>query len=124
MDDFQQPGCTHAAADAHRDDCIFGLATASFDQGVPGEPGSGHSIGMPDRNRSAVDVELFRVDPELVAAIDHLHGEGFVQFPEIDIVDRQPMTLEQSWHRKNRSDAHSIRLATALHEATKYAERL
>ena len=45
--------------------------------------------GMTDRDRAAIDVELFRIDAELVAAIDHLHRERLVQFPEIDIVDRR-----------------------------------
>src|SRR5277367_5736225 len=70
MDDFQQPGRTHAATDAHRHNGIFGLAAASFDQGMPGQAGPRHAVGMPNRNRSAVDVELFGVDPELVAAMD------------------------------------------------------
>ncbi len=36
-------------------------------------------------DRAAVNVEFFRVDAQAVAAIDHLDGEGFVQFPKIDI---------------------------------------
>ena len=48
---------------------------------------AGHPERMADRNRSAVDVQLLRIDPQPVAAVDHLHGEGFVQFPQIDFGD-------------------------------------
>src|ERR1700692_1183314 len=70
MDDFQQPGRAHAAADTHRDDSIFGLAAASFDQSVAGEASASHAVGMPDGNCSAVDVEVFRSHPDVVRALD------------------------------------------------------
>ena len=40
---------------------------------------------MADGDRAAVDVQLLGVDAEPVAAVDHLHGEGFVQLPQVDV---------------------------------------
>src|SRR5207237_8435939 len=87
MDDFEKPRRPHAATDTHGDDGIFRLAPTTLNQSMAGQPGSGHAVGMANRDRAAIDVELFRVNSELVAAIDHLHRKCFVQFPEIDIVD-------------------------------------
>ena len=48
---------------------------------------------MPHRDRSAIDVENFVRDPQMVAAGDHLTGEGFVQLPQADILDLQAVRL-------------------------------
>src|SRR5205085_10886862 len=94
VENFKKSCSAHAAPDAHGDDGVFGLAPAPLDQGVARQPRSSHAVGMANRDRAAIDVELFRIDPELVAAIDDLHRECFVQLPEIDIVDLKSMTLE------------------------------
>src|ERR1700730_9084798 len=98
MDDFEQARGAHAAADAHGDDGVFRLAPPPLNQGVTGKARTGHAVGMTDCNRTAVHVELFRIDAQLVAAIDDLHRESFVQFPEVDIVDGQSVPLEQPGH--------------------------
>ena len=48
---------------------------------------AGHAVGVADGDGAAVDVEAIVGDAELVAAIDHLHRERFVELPEIDVVD-------------------------------------
>src|SRR5579872_3888984 len=73
VDNLEQSCGTHAAADAHGYNSILGLTPAALDQGMAGQTRARHAIGMANRNRAAVDVELFRVDAELVAAIDDLH---------------------------------------------------
>src|SRR5262245_40291140 len=87
MDDFKQACGAHATADTHGDDSVFRLAPAALDQRVAGQARAGHAVGMADRNRTTVDVEFFRIDAELVAAIDHLHRKCLVELPEIDIID-------------------------------------
>ena len=59
---------------------------------------------------------------EPVAAVDHLRREGFVQLPDVDVVDLEPVLLEQLRHREHRTDAHLVGLAAgdrvaAEHEA-------
>src|SRR5882762_10113588 len=77
---LEQPGGAHAAADAHRADDEAGATALSLDQRVPDHPRPRHAVGMADRDRAAIDVELVIGDTEPVAAIDHLAGERFVQF--------------------------------------------
>src|SRR5439155_9443880 len=124
MNDFQKPRGPHAATDTHGDNGIFRLAPTALNQSVAGQPRSSHAVGMPDCDRAAIDVELFRVDPELVAAIDHLHREGLVQFPEINIVDLESVSLEQAGNGMDRADTHFVRFTTRRNEAAEDTERL
>ena len=48
----------------------FGAAALSFDQRVADHPRARHAVGVADRDRAAVDVELVVRDAEPVAAID------------------------------------------------------
>src|SRR5580692_11896435 len=73
---LEQTGRAHAAADAHGHHGIFGLAAAALDQGVTGETRAGHAVGVADRDRAAIDVDLLRINAELVAAIQHLHRKS------------------------------------------------
>src|SRR5215813_2250750 len=124
VDDFEQAGGAHAATDAHGHHAVSGLAPAALDQEMAGEPRPSHTIGMADRDRTAVDVELLRVDAELVAAIDHLHRIGLVELPEIDVVDLQIVPLQKPRDRDHRPDAHLVRLDASGDEAAEDAERL
>src|SRR5260370_13794763 len=67
---------------------------------------------MSNRNRAAVDVEKLIGNAELVAAVDDLAGEGFVEFPQADVVDLEPVAFQQLGHREDRSDSHLVRLAS------------
>src|SRR5271154_599246 len=124
VDDFEQACGPHAAADAHCDNRVFRLAPAALDQCVARQTCSGHAIGMTDRDRTAVHVELFRVDAELVAAIDHLYRERLVQLPEIYIVDGQAVSFEKPRHGVDRTDPHLVRLAARRDKPAKNTKRL
>src|SRR5215212_408590 len=124
MDDLQKTGRAHPTADAHGDDRVFGLAASALDQSVTGQARAGHAIGMADRNRSAIDVELFWIDAELVAAIDHLHRECLIQLPKADIVDRQSMPLQKPGHSMDRTYSHLVGFAACGDKAAEDAERL
>ena len=90
---LEQTRRAHAAADAHRDDRLLGAAALAFHQHVAGETRAGHAEGMADGDGAAIDVVFLRIDAELVAGIEALRGEGLVQFPQIDVIDLQAMTL-------------------------------
>jgi hypothetical protein len=47
---------------------------------MPHGPSPCHAVRMTESDRTAVDVQLLRVDPEEVAAVDRLGGERLVQF--------------------------------------------
>src|SRR5262249_23543386 len=101
MHDLEQAGRAHASADAHRDDGIFRLSAAALDQRVTREPRARHAVRMAHGNGAAIDVDLLRIDAELVAAIKHLHRERLVQLPEIDIIDLESVTLQKPRHREH-----------------------
>src|SRR5258708_12431881 len=124
MDDFEQACGAHAATDAHRHNRVFRLAPAALDQGVARQTRTGHAIGMTTRDPPAVHVELFRIDAELVAAIDHLHRERLVQLPEIDIVDGQAVSFEKPRHGVDRTDPHLVRLAARRDKPAEDTKRL
>src|SRR5690606_38150853 len=122
--DLEQPGGTHAAADAHRDDGPLAAAALAFDQRMAGQALSADTVRMADGDRAAVDVQALVRDPEPVAAVEHLDGEGFVQLPEVDVVDFQAGTVEQLGHREHRADPHLVGFAAGDREAAEIAERL
>ena len=78
---------------------------------------------MADRNGAARDVQPIVRDTQPVAAVEHLHGEGLIQFPEADIVHGQAVAFQQARHRKDRTDAHLVRLAPRHRHPPKGAER-
>src|SRR5215471_874033 len=83
---FKQPGRAHAAADAHCDHHILDTAALALDQRVTNQARPGHAVGMANGNGTAVDVETLHGNPQLIAAVDSLHGECLVEFPEPDVV--------------------------------------
>src|SRR4051812_39453570 len=103
---LEQPSRPHSPADAHGDHHVLYAAPLAFDQRVAGEPRAGHSIGVPDRDRAAVDVEDFVRDAELILAIEHLDGERLVQLPQADVVNLQAEAIEQLGNRDRRADPH------------------
>src|SRR5947209_1147144 len=74
-----------SAAHAHGHHAIAGFAPLHLIGHGAHHARSGHAEGMSNGNGAAVDVELLRIDAELVAAIDHLHGESLVELPDIDV---------------------------------------
>src|SRR5712664_1402604 len=50
LNNLEQTRRAHAAADAHGDDRVLRLAATALDQGVAGETGAGHAVGVADRN--------------------------------------------------------------------------
>src|SRR5438309_4106325 len=73
---LEQPGRTHATADAHGDDAPALLAALQLVQQRAGHPAPGHAVRVSDRDRAAVRVEPRGVDAEAVAAVHDLRCEG------------------------------------------------
>ena len=79
---------------------------------------------MADRNRAAVDVQSLHRNAQRIRAVQHLHRERFVEFPQADVVDAQARALQQFRHREYRADAHFVGLAAGHREAAEDAQRL
>ncbi len=71
---------------------------------------------MADGNGAAIDVQPVIGNAELVGAIDHLAGKGFVQLPQIDVLHFQAVPFEQARHCIGRTDSHFVRLAAGRRE--------
>ena|SRR5210317_1366254 len=67
---------------------------------------------MTDRNGTTVYVENVVRDAELVAAVEHLNGKSLVKLPEIDVIHRETVALEQLGHSENGTDAHLVGFAS------------
>src|ERR1700677_3495787 len=91
--ELEQAGGAHAAPDAHRHDDVFDVAALAFQQRVHRHPGTAEPIRVSDRDRAAVNVQALVGDAERVPAVDGLHGEGFVELPQANIVDAETVAL-------------------------------
>src|SRR5690606_20123680 len=125
--EFDEAGRTHTATDAHRHDTILQLlarflAAARLEQDVADAARAGHAEGVADGDGAAIDVVLLGVNAKTVARIEALAREGFVQLPEVDVVDLEAVTLEEARHGEDRADAHLVGLATGDREAAEDAE--
>src|SRR5438045_3073099 len=117
MDELEQPGRAHAAADAHGDDAELCLPPPPLQEKVAGHARSRHSVGMADRNCAAVNVQLLMRNSDAFHAVEDLARESLVQFPQIDVVGFQAVAFEQAWHGIDWSDPHFVRLAACDCEA-------
>ena len=79
---------------------------------------------MADRNGATVDIQAVERNAKRIGAVQHLDGEGFIQFPQVDVFDFQAGFFQQLRDRKNRADTHFIRLATGNGKPTENTERL
>ncbi len=109
---FEQARRSHTATDAHGDDHVLHTAALALDQRVADHARAAHAVGMANGNSAAIDVEFVVVDTQLIAAVNHLHREGFIQFPQADVADLQAGLLEQLGHGKDRADTHLVGSAT------------
>ena len=109
---LKQPGRPHPATHAHGDDAVTQIASLQLTHEMPDLTRTGHAERMADGNRAAIDVVLVVIDLQPITAVQALRGERFVEFPQIDVGNPQPLGLEQFRHREHRADAHFVRLAT------------
>jgi hypothetical protein len=63
-----------------------------------------------ERHGAAVDVQAIHVDPERLRARDRLRSERFVDFEEVDVLDRQPRLREEPLGRRDRTERHDARV--------------
>src|SRR5207245_8242200 len=69
---LEQPRRAHPASDAHGHDPPPLLSPPELVEQGSDHPASRHAVGVADRDRAAVRVELLRVDPEPIPEVDHL----------------------------------------------------
>src|SRR6185503_3195228 len=68
---------------------------------------------VPKRNRSAVDVQLSRIDPELAGDCNGLNRERLVQLDQVYLGQIPPSTLQRLLNCSHRSHHYQLRLNAA-----------
>ncbi|CAN0131068.1 unnamed protein product, partial [Chrysoparadoxa australica] len=58
------------------------------------------------------------------AAVQDLHGEGFIELPQADIVHGQAVRFQKLGHSVDRTDAHLVGVQTRHGDAAIGAQRL
>ena len=106
--DLEQSSGPHATTDAHRHHDVPRTASLALDQRVSGHPSTRHTVGMADRDGSAIHIDRFRVDAQPIAAMNHLAGERLIQLPQSDVIHLQPMFRQQLRHGEYRPYAHLV----------------
>src|SRR5487761_2064638 len=84
---FEQSGGAHSAANTHGHHNILHAASLAFDESMPDQPRTAHTIGVPHSDGAAVDIEAVIGKAQLIAAVNHLHGESLVQLPQAYIFE-------------------------------------
>ena len=88
------------------------------------QPLATHAIGVTHGNGAAVHIQQLRGNAQFVAAIKHLHRKGFVQFPQVDVLDGQAQTLQHLGDGIHRANAHFIGLTTCHSKTQESAQGL
>ena len=99
-------GDAHAAADAQRRQALFCVALLHFMDQRHQNPRAGRADGMADRDRPAIDIELFPVPTELLADRQRLGGKGFISFDQIQTIDRPSRLLQRRPAGRDRTGSH------------------
>src|SRR5437870_2233825 len=76
---FDDGGDPLADADAHRRQAVVPAGPTQLVRQHRDQPCSAHSQRMTQRDRTAVDIDLFLIQAELVDADDRLRGERLVE---------------------------------------------
>src|SRR3974377_690401 len=77
----------HAAANAKSSEALFGVSLLHLIEQRHQHPAARCPDRVPNRNRSAIDVDLRSVPAKVLVDGTGLRGEGFVRFDEIEIAD-------------------------------------
>ena len=107
--DFKQRCGPHASANTHGGHHIFYATTPPLKQNVPNLSRARHAVGVANRNGAAIHVVDFGIDPKMVAAIQNLASEGFVELPKANVAHAKTCSLQQLWNGIDRADTHLFR---------------
>src|SRR5208337_5288374 len=83
----------HPAADAKRGQAPACLSLEHFVEQRHRSARSGAADGMAKRDGAAVDVEFLAIEMQLAVARQHLGGEGFIEFDQIEAAEVEAVLL-------------------------------
>src|SRR5579872_226727 len=85
---------------------------------------AGRAQRMPQCNGSAVDVNFISIKAQLFLDCEILRGEGFIDFDQVNVVEREPGFLDGLLNSRNRAAAHELRLHSGDAPTHDASERL
>src|SRR6187397_357373 len=84
---FDAHGDAHAAANAERGESLFGVALLHLVQQRGENARARGSDGMAYGDRAAIDIDLARIEAEVLVHRQGLCGEGLVSLDEVEIIE-------------------------------------
>src|SRR6266851_8919042 len=89
-----EPGGAHAAADAHGDHAVAGVAALEFADECGGEFGAGAAEGVTEGDGAAVGIDARGVEAGLLDDGEGLRGEGFVELDDGHVAEGKAGELQ------------------------------
>src|SRR6185312_8651440 len=114
----------HASAHTHGYHAVFGFAAGHLAEEGGGEFGPGAAERVAEGDGSSVDVDLRGVDAEYLDDGERLGGEGFVEFDDADVFERQACHLEDFRNGVDGADAHLFGVAACVGEGDQFCQWL
>jgi hypothetical protein len=90
----------------HRAEGISTAGAAELVDEHRDQPGAAHAQRVAERDGTAVDVHLRRIEAKLTDAGDRLAGEGLVELDEVEILDAEAGALERLAGGRDGPDPH------------------
>src|SRR6266487_1911616 len=106
---FEDDGKTLPARDAERGEPESLTPFAQLIGEAEDDARTAHADRMPDRDASALHVELVAVELQLSLARDHLSREGLVDLDQVDVRQGETGFLQDPVGCGHRADAHDLR---------------
>src|SRR5664279_2511150 len=121
---LEDAGCAHAAAYTHGHHAVTSAAALQLARDGGGQLGSGASQGMAESDRSAIRVDLCRIQSAFLDDCQRLRRESLVQLEQVDVGELEPGQLQHFWNRKYRPESHLFGLVSGGSVANEAQQRL
>src|SRR5690606_1190317 len=120
---FKDACCAHSSTDTHCDDTELLALALQFTHHTDRQDRARRPQWMAKCNGSPVEVDFVDIQSKLPNDAKRLGSECFVQFPYIDVINRQSSQFQGFWNGYNRTDAHYFRRYAASCKRTEFRNR-
>src|SRR5690606_8255983 len=119
---FKDACCAHSSTDTHRDDTELLALALQFTHHADCQDRARCTQRMAKRNGSSVEVDFVYIQPKFTNDAKRLGSECFVQFPYIDVINRQSSQFQSFWNGYDRTDAHHFRWYAACGKRAEFRD--